>query len=201
MAFLPFLVCLHCWMWPHNPHSLKCHLKPNCTCRRAFDSLCKGMGMDIIHVVDHAHEYIMSFQVFLWKSNVHHLEVPFGSLPLCLLNILECCLECSCLLNWRISVCTLFWVEFVVYCMVWWGLDQMKHAPCWKHGEFLESFLMEWVSQWYLNHFCSLHQLMIVAGQKLHLMQLQNVQIVFHWIADRVFGWKVSRRMWCRHIL
>ena len=60
---------------------------------------------------------------------------------------------------------------------------------------------MEWVSQWYLNHFCSLHQLVIVAGQKLHLMLLQNIQIVFHWIADGVYGLKVSRRMWCRNVL
>ena len=60
---------------------------------------------------------------------------------------------------------------------------------------------MEWVSQWYLNHFYSLHHLVIVAGQKLHLMQLQNVQIVFHQIADGVYNVKVSRRMWCRHVL
>ena len=62
-------------------------------------------------------------------------------------------------------------------------------------------FLMEWVSQWYLNNFRSLYQLVIVAGQKLHLMLLQNVQIVFHQIADGVYGLKVSRRMWCRHVL
>ena len=59
----------------------------------------------------------------------------------------------------------------------------MKHVPCWKHGECMESFLMEWVGQWYLNHLYSLHQLVILAGQKLHLLLLQNVQIVFHQIA------------------
>ena len=77
----------------------------------------------------------------------------------------------------------------------------MKCVPCWKHGGFLESFLVEWVSQWYLNHFHSLHQLVTVAGQKLHLMQLQSIQTVFHQIADGVYGLKVSRRMWCRHVL
>ena len=38
----------------------------------------------------------------------------------------------------------------------------MKCVPCWKHGGFLESFLVEWVSQWYLNHFHSLHQIVTV---------------------------------------
>ena len=60
---------------------------------------------------------------------------------------------------------------------------------------------MEWVSQWYLNHFCSLHQPVIAAGQKLYLMLLQNIQIVFHQIAGRVYDLKVSRKMWCRHVL
>ena len=55
----------------------------------------------------------------------------------------------------------------------------MKCVPCGKHGEFSESFLVEWVSQWYLNHFHSLHQLVTDVGQRLHLMQLQIVQIVF----------------------
>ena len=77
----------------------------------------------------------------------------------------------------------------------------MKGVPCWKHGECMESFLMEWVSQWYLNHFHSLHQLVIIAGQKLHLMLLQNIQILFHQIAGGVYNLKVSRRMWCRHVL
>ena len=77
----------------------------------------------------------------------------------------------------------------------------MKYVPCWKHGESVESFLMEWVSQWYQNHFCSLHQLVIIAGQKLHLMLLQNIQIVFHQIAGRVHDLKMSRKMWCRYIL
>ena len=162
------------------------------------------MGMDIIHVVDHVHEYIMSLQVFPQKSSVDHLKTLSGSLLLHLLNclsILGCCPECSCLLHWRISISTLVWVEFVVYCMVCWELDWMKHAPCWRHGECMESFLMEWVSQWYLNHFHSLYQLVIIAGQKLHLMLWQNIQIVFHWVASGVYDLKVSRKMWCRHIL
>ena len=60
---------------------------------------------------------------------------------------------------------------------------------------------MEWVSQWYLNHFRILHQLVIVAGQKQHLMLLQIIQIVFHQITGRVHDLKVNRKMWCRHIL
>ena len=35
--------------------------------------------MGITHVVSHAHECIMFFQVFPWKSSDHRLEVPFGS--------------------------------------------------------------------------------------------------------------------------
>ena len=60
---------------------------------------------------------------------------------------------------------------------------------------------MEWVSQWYLNHFHSLHQPVIAAGQKLHLMLLQNIQIVFLQIAGGVYDLKVSEKMWCRHVL
>ena len=70
----------------------------------------------------------------------------------------------------------------------------MKCVPCWKHGGFLESFLVEWVSQWYLNHFHSLHQLVTVAGQRLHSMQLQSIQTVFCWIAAGVYGLKGSRK-------
>ena len=62
-------------------------------------------------------------------------------------------------------------------------------------------FLMEWVSQWCLNHFHSLHQLVRVAGQKLHLMLLQIIKIVFPQIAGGVHDLKVSRKMWCRHVL
>ena len=161
------------------------------------------MGMGIIHVVDYVHEYIMSFQVFLQKSSVHLLKTPSESLPLHLLNclsILVCCLESSCLLNWRVGICALVWVEFVVCCMVWWELDWMKHVPCWKCGECEESFLMEWVSQWYLNHSHSLHQLVITASQKLHLMLWQNIQIVFHLVAGGMYDLKASRKMWCRHV-
>ena len=146
----------------------------------------------------------MSFQVFPQKSSGHRLKVPSGSLLLHLLNclsILESCPECSCLLNWRINICTLVWVEFVVCCMVWWELDQMKHVPGWKCGECMESFLMELVSQWCLNNFHSLHQLMIIAGQKLHLMLWQNIQIVFHRIAGRVSDLQLGRKMWCKHVL
>ena len=50
----------------------------------------------------------------------------------------------------------------------------MKCVPWWKCGECVESFLMEWVSQWCLNHFCSPHQPVIVAGQKLHLVLLMS---------------------------
>ena len=77
----------------------------------------------------------------------------------------------------------------------------MECVPCWKHGGFLDSFLVEWVCQWYLNHFHSLNQLVTVVGQRLHSMQLQSVQTVFCQIADRVMHLKVSRRMWCRHVL
>ena len=149
------------------------------------------MDMGIIHVVDHAHEYKMSFQMFLRRSNVCLIEVPCESLPLHLLNLLSI-LEC-CLLHWRIIICALVWMEFVVYCIVWWELDQTKCVPCWKCGECMVSFLMEWVSQWYLNHFCILHQLVVVAGQKLHLMLWQNIWIVFHWVAGIVYDLRESR--------
>ena len=77
----------------------------------------------------------------------------------------------------------------------------MKHVPCWKHGGFLESSLVERISQWYLNHFHSLHQPVTVVGQRLHLMRLQSIQIVFHQIADGVYDLKVSRRMWHRRVM
>ena len=77
----------------------------------------------------------------------------------------------------------------------------MKHVPCWKHGGFLVSFLVEWVSQEYLNHFHSLHLLAIVVGQRLHSVQSQSDQIVFCQIADGVYDVMMSRRMLCRHVL
>ena len=40
--------------------------------------------MGITHVVIHVHECTMFFQVFLWKSNVHHPEVLSGSPLHCL---------------------------------------------------------------------------------------------------------------------
>ena len=55
---------------------LKCHLNPSCPCKKTSDSLYKGISMAITHVVIHAHECTMFFQVFPWKSNVHCLEVP-----------------------------------------------------------------------------------------------------------------------------
>ena len=46
--------------------------------------------MGIIHVVNHAHEYIMSFQVFPHGSPMFIcLKVPSGSLPLHLSEISE----------------------------------------------------------------------------------------------------------------
>ena len=159
--------------------------------------------MGTTHAVIHAHECTMFFQAFPWKPNVHHLEVLPGS-PLSLLhllNILECWLECCHLLNWMIVICILVWVEFVVYFMLWQVLGQMRWVPCWKHGGFLVSFLMEWVRQQYLNHFHSLHLLVIVAGQRLHLVWSQKVQTVFHQITDGVYDLMMSRKMWCRLVL
>ena len=60
---------------------------------------------------------------------------------------------------------------------------------------------MGWLGPQYLNHLHSLHQLVTVAGQRLHSVQLQNIQTVFHQIADGVYGLMVSRKMWCRLIL
>ena len=60
---------------------------------------------------------------------------------------------------------------------------------------------MEWVSQQYLNHFHSLHLLVIVAGHRLPLVQSQNIQIVFRQIADGVYDLMMSRKMWCRLVL
>ena len=159
--------------------------------------------MGITYVVIHAHKCIMFFQVFPRKPNVHHLEVPSGSpLPLLhLLNILECWLECCHLLKWMIVIFILVWVEFVVYFMVWQVLGRMRCVPSWKHGGFLVSFLMVWVSQQYLNHFHSLHLLVTVAGQRLHSLQLQNIQTVFCQIADGVYDLMVSRKMWCKLVL
>ena len=42
---------------------------------------------------------------------------------------------------------------------------------------------------------------MTVAGQRLHLVQLQNIQTVFCQIADGVYDLMVSRIMWCRPVL
>ena len=156
--------------------------------------------MGITHVVIHAHECTMFFQVFPQKSNVHHPKVLSGTPlpPLHLLNILECWLECCYLLNWMIVICILVWVEFVVYFLVWQVLGWMRHVPCWKHGGFLVSFLMEWVSEQCLSHFHSLPQLVTVAGQRLHSVWLQKVQTVFHQIADGVYDLMVSRKMWSK---
>ena len=55
----------------------------------------KDMGIGISYVVIHVHVYKKFFQVFLWRSSVHHPVVPSENLPLhwSCLSILECCLE------------------------------------------------------------------------------------------------------------
>ena len=85
--------------------------------------------------------------------------------------------------------------------VVWQVLGQMKCVPCWKHGGFLVSFLVEWESQQYLNHYHSLHLLAMVSGRRLHSVQSQSDQIVFHQIAHGVYDLVMSRRMWCRLVL
>ena len=95
--------------------------------------------MGTIHVVDHVHEYIMFFQVFLQKSGVHCPKVLSGSPLLCLLlNILDA--------SWSVVVCELMDKHLPT------GLGGVRGVLCGVTGAevcssccgFLESFLKEW---------------------------------------------------------
>ena len=64
--------CLHHWMWSLHPQILRCHLNPVSCSMMMSGSSHMDMGMGVVHVVRHGHEYIKFCQGFLPYPNVHH---------------------------------------------------------------------------------------------------------------------------------